>query len=74
MVDLHNARITKMFSISIVAKFSSLHASKNKGHSPYRQWKEELQRIQLEKPPLSVVADIRDTEVFPDLSYPKVHY
>ena len=74
IVDLHKARITAMFSISIVAKASSLHASKHKGHSSYSQKKVELRGAQLGKPPLSVVADIRAAKVFPALTYPQVHY
>ena len=74
MIDLHKARITAMFSISIVAKASSLHASKYKGHSSYPQKKAKIRRVQLGKPPLSVAADIRAAEVFLALTYPQVHY
>ena len=62
-----------MFSISTEANVSSLHATKHKGHSSYPQKKAELRRVQLGKPPLSVVADIRAAEVFPALTYLKVH-
>ena len=55
---MHQARITEMFSISIVAKASSLHALKHKGYSSYPQKKEELQRVQPVKPPMSAVADM----------------
>ena len=74
MVYLHKARITAMFSISIVATASFLHASKHKGHSSYPQKKAELRRVQLGKPPLTVVADIRAAEVLTALTYPQVHY
>ena len=70
MVDLQKAKISNMFSKSTVAKVSSLHASEHKGYFSYPQRKTELQRIQIGKSPLIVVA----IEVFPALTYPQLHY
>ena len=70
MIDLQRAKVSNLFSKSIVAKVSSLHVSEHKGCFSYPQRKAKLRRIQIGKSPLIVVA----VKVFPPLTYPQVHY